>query len=131
MVINDFDMLRSRCRPMEADTELIVHSDTVLTSSVGLERFESVPRRNTEILQSSRDLQLTQLASSDTFDPLKSLDPSAARECLSIGVPKRYDHSNMITYDVVNVTRDYSGQNGGRSNKCVKRKRRCTLSVNY
>ena len=107
MIVNDLDLLGTRSRPAEADAKLIVHPDTVLTSPVSLE-FTSVTGWNTEILQSSRDLQLAQLAPPDALDLLKALDPPTASERLSIGIPERYDHLNIITHNVINVTRDYS-----------------------
>ena len=109
MIVNNLDILGTRSRPAEADAELIVHPDTVLTFPVSFECFKSVTGRNTEILQSSRDLQLAQLTPSGALDLLKPLDPPTASERLSIGIPERYDHLNIITYSVINVTRDYSG----------------------
>ena len=108
MIVNDLDILGTRSCPAEADVKRIVHPDTVLTSPVSLECCKSVTMWNTEILQSSRDLQLAQLAPPDALDLLKPLDPPTASERLSIGIPERYDHLNIITYGVINVMRDYS-----------------------
>ena len=108
MIVNNLDILGTRGRPAEADAELIVHPDTVSTSPVSFECFKSVTGRDTKILQSSCDLQLAQLAPPDALNVLKPLDPPPASERLSIGIPERYDHLNIITYSVIIVTRDYS-----------------------
>jgi len=107
MIINYLNICRSCCRPAEADAELIVHPDAVLPFPVASERFETVARWHTEILQSGGNLKLTQLAPCNFLDSPKPLYPLPGSERLRIGVPERYDHSDMITQRVLNVSRHY------------------------
>lgn len=45
MIVNDFYQIRSHIRPYEADTELVIDSNTVLAFAVSAERFKMITRR--------------------------------------------------------------------------------------
>lgn len=78
MVVHDLNVTRAPGYPAEAHAELIVHTDTELPGSVTLERFETVPRWHSEILQTVRDLQLQQLASRDRLDAHETFDAATS-----------------------------------------------------
>ncbi len=61
VVVNDLNVLRSRCGPAEADAPSVVDSDTVLTLAVALKRLESIAGRGTQELQCRRRLELCEL----------------------------------------------------------------------
>jgi hypothetical protein len=106
MVVHNFDVIGSSCRPTEAQPELVVHSDAVLPSTVAFERFQRISRRNTEVIQAERDLQLTKLASRNRFNVYELLNSLAFRESLRSGAFECPDHQCIITRCVINVKRD-------------------------
>jgi hypothetical protein len=59
MVVHNFNILRARSRPPEADAKLFVYTDTVLPNTVALKRFQPVARGYPKVFQPARDLQLT------------------------------------------------------------------------
>ena len=58
-----------RIAPPEADTPLIIDSDTVLSRPITAQKLETIARRDPEVLQTTRSVNLTQLAQRDTRDP--------------------------------------------------------------
>jgi hypothetical protein len=63
VVVHDLDLARARRRPAEADPELVVDADAVLAGSSPFQGFEPVARRDTQIVEPRRDLELAELAS--------------------------------------------------------------------
>ena len=61
MVVNDLNPLWTSIAPLEADTPLIINSDTVLPCSI-------TAQRNPKILKTTRSVDLTQLAQRDASD---------------------------------------------------------------
>jgi len=107
MVIHDLNVSGARSRPTKADAELIVHTDAMLAGAIPCERFEAVARRDTEVCEPSRDLQLPKLAPGDRLNVHEALDPPAVREPLCVGVLERHNHEVIITLRVINVKHDY------------------------
>jgi len=64
VIIHNLNIFRSSGRPTKAEAELIIDSNAVLPGPVTFERFQSISRRHSQILQLGRDLQLPQLAPS-------------------------------------------------------------------
>jgi len=54
VVIDNLDVVRPVIHPTEADTVLLVYSDRVLTGSITAQFFESVSRRDAEVVEQSR-----------------------------------------------------------------------------
>ena len=50
MVVNDLNPLWTSVAPPEADTPLIIDSDTVLSCSITAQMLEPIARRNPKIL---------------------------------------------------------------------------------
>ena len=63
MVINYLYIFRARVCPPNADSPLIVYTDTVLTKTIALQRFKTIAGRYSQIIESSRDLKLSELSS--------------------------------------------------------------------
>lgn len=59
MVVNDLNPFWTSFAPPEADTPLIVDSNTVLSRSITAQTLEPVARRNPEVLQTTRGVNLT------------------------------------------------------------------------
>ena len=68
MVVNDLNPFWTSVAPPEADTPLIIDSDTVLSCSITAQMLEPVARRNPEVFQTTRSINLAQLAQRDAHD---------------------------------------------------------------
>ena len=68
MVVNDLNPFWTSIAPLEADTPLIINSDTVLRRTVTAQTLEPVARRNPEVFQTTRSVNLMQLAQRDASD---------------------------------------------------------------
>ncbi len=97
VVVNDLDIFGADGRPSEANAELVVDPDAVLTGPVTLERLEPITRRNSQVFQAARDLQLPDLPSSRGLDTIESPDASTFRKGLRLRALERDDHSGIIT----------------------------------
>lgn len=62
VVVNDLNPFWTSTTPPEADAELIIDSDTVLARAITSQTLEPVARRTPEVLQTTRCVDLTQLA---------------------------------------------------------------------
>src|ERR1041384_2418695 len=51
MVIDYLDLLGSGVSPNKTDSILLIDANTLLTSAIGSERFQLIPRRNSQLLQ--------------------------------------------------------------------------------
>lgn len=56
--MNDLNPFWTRVNPPEADTPLIVDSDTVLPRTITAQTLEAVTRRNPEVFQTARSINL-------------------------------------------------------------------------
>jgi len=68
VVVNDLNPFWTSVAPPKADTPLIIDSDTVLPRTITAQTLEPVARRNPKILQTTRSVDLTQLAQRDASD---------------------------------------------------------------
>lgn len=68
MVVDDFDVVSVTCLPSEADTPLIVDPDAPLSRAITSKSLETVPRRNSKIVQGDGGIELPELAQRDTLD---------------------------------------------------------------
>jgi hypothetical protein len=62
VVVNDLDVTRTGWRPAEADTELVVYPNAMLSGTISFQRLKSITGRHSEVLKPARDLQLSELA---------------------------------------------------------------------
>jgi len=62
MVVNDFDIVDIAFVPTETQPPLIIDPDGVLSLAITLERFESISRQPTQIVERGRHLEDHQLA---------------------------------------------------------------------
>ena len=58
MVVNDLNPFWTSVAPPEADSPLIVDSDTVLSRSITAQTLEPVARRDPEVFQTTRGVNL-------------------------------------------------------------------------
>ena len=89
MVVNDLNPFWTSFAPPEADTPLIVDSDTVLARAITTQTLEPVARRNPEVLQTARSINLTQLAQRDAHDArVKGRNRLPRKQPLSLTIPE-------------------------------------------
>ena len=107
MVVDDLYVFSTRVCPAEAQAELVVDSDTVLTGSISSQFFKSITRRHAQIVQDARDLELSEFAQRHTLDADKALDARARSEGCCIRFSERNDQGLIVTRRVIDVKRDY------------------------
>lgn len=61
MVVNDFHVVGFSVFPSEADAPLAIDSDAVFPFAVSAERLQSIPRRESKIVQTFSSLKKQQL----------------------------------------------------------------------
>ena len=101
MVVNDLNLCRACFRPPEADSELIVDTDTVLTRALAPQVLEPVPGRYTKVLDCLGGIQRFKLPYRHAPQlPRKSLASCArgptVEDVFSPGASERPDHTRMI-----------------------------------
>lgn len=62
MEVDDFDSIRAGSRPDEADAELVVDAVAVQAFAITSQGLQPVARRNMQVVQTDRNLQLPELA---------------------------------------------------------------------
>jgi hypothetical protein len=65
MVVHDLDVLGTGGSPPETNAKPIVYPNAVLPFSVAFQRFEPVPRGNSQVVEPTGDFQLPKLATRD------------------------------------------------------------------
>ena len=104
MVVNDLNPFWTSIAPLEADTPLIIDSNTVLSCSITAKKLESIARRDPEVPQTTRSVDLTQLAQRDASNArVKGRNRLPRRQPLGLAIPERLDHDNMI-YRIASLT---------------------------
>jgi hypothetical protein len=89
VVVDEFDIISTSVLPREADSPLVVDPDAVLPPSVALERLEAVARRNPQVLEDLRRMQLLELAQGCPQDPrVERTDTLLVPEPLRVPVPE-------------------------------------------
>ena len=68
MVVNDLNPFWTSVAPLEADTPLIIDSDTVLPRTITAQTLKPIARGNPKILQTTRGVNLPQLAQRNASD---------------------------------------------------------------
>jgi hypothetical protein len=76
VIIYNLDLKCVARPPDEADSILIVHTNTVLVFAIAFERFKAIARGHSQILQSYRSMQHPELSESNVMNALrKTLRP--------------------------------------------------------
>src|SRR6476659_6003808 len=86
VIIHDFDIERIGEFPAEADAPLAVDANAVLAGAIGLELFQLIAGRGTEVVEPHGGIELAQLPQSDSLDVGGELADRLAKE-QSFGIP--------------------------------------------
>ncbi|SIA36651.1 Uncharacterised protein [Mycobacteroides abscessus subsp. abscessus] len=89
MVVNDLNPFWTSVAPLEADTPLIIDSDTVLPRTITAQTLKPIARRNPKILQTTRSINLAQLAQRDAHDArIEGRNRLPRKQVLSLTIPE-------------------------------------------
>ena len=89
--------MRLAVSPDEANSPLVVYSDTVLPGTFRLERFQAVARRNTKFLQPLGGVEVQESAPGRTLDRPEPEYGSILKERLGVTALKR-PNQNPVYY---------------------------------
>ncbi len=92
MVVRDLYLVCSIILPNEANTILIIDSDTVLTLPVTCQSFQMIARWHTKIVQINRCLNLIELAKCNLFNRSPATILPSLKELLCAVVFETLDH---------------------------------------
>jgi hypothetical protein len=106
VIVYDFHVFGSCLRPTETQPELIIDTDAVLPLAIASQGFQPITRRHPKIRQSSRDLQLPQLAPGHSRDVHKPPDAITCRKSPRVDALERLNHNPIVTGCVIIVNRD-------------------------
>lgn len=107
MIVDYLNVFWTCRRPAKADSMLVIDPDTVLTSTVALQRLEPIAWRDTQVIEAHGNLQLSDLAQSGALERRELLYAYARREQLCCFVLKRNNHLSIMMHRVNNVKRYY------------------------
>ena len=101
MVVKDLNLRWPDVSPGEADSVLVVDPDAELSFPVPFQRFQSVCRRNPEILQRAGRIQQLQFSPCDRPEdcgarPTRTLGVASVEDVLCARIAKRVDHGATI-----------------------------------
>ena len=89
MVVNNLNPFWTSVAPPKADTPLIIDSDTVLPRTITAQTLKPVARRNPKILETTRSVDLTQLAQRDASDAwVEGRNRLPRKQPLSLTIPE-------------------------------------------
>ncbi len=106
MIIADFDIIGISPGPAEADSPLVVNSDTPLAFSLASELLKPIRRRDSEESQGCRSMNLRQFAKANPLNIRRQPRRKRTLEnLLGILGPKRLNHEPILTNGVSIVKR--------------------------
>jgi len=91
--------------PDETETPLVVDTNTVLSFSVAVQRFQAVSWRCCQVAQFRSAGQLAELSACDLLDSLKSTARVPLMKPLGLRVTERLNHNIIVLRAAFNVNR--------------------------
>jgi hypothetical protein len=95
VVVDDFDFVGIAISPLEADSELIIHTQAPLTFTVALQPLKPVSGRFIEFLNPQHSVNLPQLPECNALDRCIALAMPMIKNLLRVLITKRADHFNV------------------------------------
>ncbi len=93
MVVDDFNVERIPGAPAKTDSPLLVHADAVLPLPVTFELFQSVSRRDPQILKDGRGVQHSEFPKRNSLDTRPELpDGFTPKKALGVSGLEALDH---------------------------------------
>jgi len=85
MIIDDFHICGVATMESETQAPLVIDTNTVLASSTAFQKLKPITRRNSQIVNPARPVQLFEFASSYAFDICETSDACTIEQCFSVG----------------------------------------------
>lgn len=106
MVVGNLDIGRACGSPVEADSPLVVDTNAVLSFSVAMESFESIPGRRSEVIDGFGSIENQQLAVRGPLQGGSELSYMVPfPDVFGAFVCERPDHATSITRSINNCKR--------------------------
>jgi hypothetical protein len=93
VVIHDLNVMRIAVLLGKADAPLVIDPNTIRPRAFPFQQFQMVSRRDAQILQPQRPIQVQKLPPRRAFDGLKSPNPAVLKERLGVSAPERPDQT--------------------------------------
>jgi hypothetical protein len=84
VIVDDFDILDVLPCPAKADPVLIIDPDAVASRAIAFERFQPVPRRDSQEVERGRRIELFELAPRNPFDRAEAAHGRPVEQALRI-----------------------------------------------
>jgi hypothetical protein len=107
VIVDDLDVKCISGVEPKTHAVLIVDPDAVLPDSIPHERFQSIIRRNAQIIQSHRSLQHGELPHRDFFNIRESRNSRTQEQSLGVSATEGLDHEQIVLRRNTIVKRDY------------------------
>jgi len=108
MIIDDLDIAGALGRPAEADPELIVDPDRMLTGTIADEWFQTIPRGYTQITKFVGGVEISEFSARHFYEVgRKAFRTFAVKDRFRQGVSKGPDHRSSVSLDDTDVTGMY------------------------
>jgi len=92
VIIDDFHILGACAGPTKTKPVLVIDSYAVLSGTVAFQGFETIARRNTQIIEPSRHFQLPQFSQGDAFKLDEPPNALTGRQPLRVAALEGSDH---------------------------------------
>ena len=96
MVVHDLHVERVAVTPDEADAELVVHANRVLSVSISSQGLKTIARWHAQVVQTPRVVEVAELPPGHALDRLEPKHGSIPEQRLRVLAPKGPDHEAMI-----------------------------------
>jgi len=96
VIVDDLDFCWAFLSPPKTNSELIIYSNTVLTSAVAFQGFQTVSGRWPQELQSVRRVKLRKLPSCNLRDGWEPLRSSGLKQRLRLGTTEAMNHMTSL-----------------------------------
>jgi hypothetical protein len=93
VIVHNLDVFGATRGPAKAHAKLVIDANTVLARTIAFQRFQAIAGRDSQIIQSARDFQLSQLASRNGCDVREPLDRPAFGKSFSVDALERFNHA--------------------------------------
>ena len=91
MIISILDLFGATFGPTKTQAPLVVDPDAVLSRTISFERFESVARRYSQVIELCCRFQLPQSATGSGFNIGEAPNPLPGVQCCSLAAPEGLD----------------------------------------
>ena len=88
MIVSNLDLFGATFDPTKTQAPLVVDPDAVLSRTISFERFESVGRRYSQVIEPCCRFQLPQSATGSGLDIGENPNPLPGVQCRSLAAPE-------------------------------------------